>query len=123
MTTQMAKSEAEVLDRVLNRPPPRATWYRPDGLPIPNLPADPYHQVLYSRKGWSMTPPANPVKVDAAKAAPSPTPLPGPVELAGAPPPRHMHVFQPELGSPCLVRGCLAVRQNPKGSTFKGRKG
>ena len=37
--------------------PKRATWYRPDGLALPNSPTDPYHRALYRGKGWTLKPP------------------------------------------------------------------
>jgi len=38
----------------------KRTWYRLDGLGIPNLPCDEYHRMKYIGRGWSLTPPPNP---------------------------------------------------------------
>ena len=35
-----------------------ATWFRADGVPLRNLPADFYHRGVYRRKGWTLVPPA-----------------------------------------------------------------
>ena len=52
--------------------PKRATWYRADGLAIPNLPTDPYHRALYRGKGWTLKPPAD-VGIPSVERAPQAT--------------------------------------------------
>ena len=118
----MAPSEARQLDEVLNKPPPSATWYRADGLAIPNLPIDPYHRMLYGKKGWTLNPP----KEQSGESA-APPAVEGETKAMRtatvAKPPRHIHVMQPEIGSPCLVAGCGAARQKAKGGfVVKGKK-
>ena len=101
----------------------RATWYRPDGLAIPSLPTDMYHRTLYRKRGWTLSRPEYPVVVDAV---PRVRDAPSWVERAEAlgikelaPPPRHIHVMQPEIGSPCLVLGCPHVRLSEKVTVSK----
>ena len=38
--------------------PKRATWYRYDGLPLHNLPTDPYHRRRYRERGCTLKPPS-----------------------------------------------------------------
>ena len=37
-------------------------------------------------------------------------------------PPKHIHVMQPEIGSPCLVQGCAHKRTEAKGKFVGGRR-
>ena len=115
MTTQV-----EVIqDRELNKPRLVGTWYRPDGLAIPGLPVDAYHQELYTRKGWSLAPPAPTAtpQVVAEPAAPA-------EEVVVKPLPPHMHVFsEPSVGAPCLVAGCQAARMHPQVKRNKKNRG
>ena len=108
---------------VLNTPRATGTWYREDGKAIPNLPVDPYHRKLYRGKGWTLKPPAA-AQVGQAQAAtivevitgPSPSKATPGAELKPiSPPPRHIHVMEAPIGSPCLVRGCSASRSKPPG--------
>ncbi len=41
----------------LNSWPPKATYYKPDGEAMPNLPADPYSMDRYLRRGFTLAPP------------------------------------------------------------------
>ncbi len=36
---------------------PKLTYYKNDGTPLPNLPADPYHMKRYLERGFSIEPP------------------------------------------------------------------
>jgi len=40
--------------------PAKATFYKPGGEPMPNLPADPYSMKNYLRRGFTLTPPVKP---------------------------------------------------------------
>ena len=40
--------------------PPKATYYKPNGEAMPNLPADPYSMKRYFRRGFTLMPPAAP---------------------------------------------------------------
>ena len=97
---------------LINQDRERATWYKPDGTPLPNLPTDLYHRTRYRNRGWTLIAPATDRQVVI---------LPGeerggrPTGSVQARPPRHIHVMQPELGSPCLVQGCNHLRQGPSG--------
>ncbi len=42
---------------MLDEPATKRTWYRPDGLAIPNLPCDDYHRMRFIARGWTLTPP------------------------------------------------------------------
>ena len=105
---------------VLDKDRARATWYRPDGIALPGLPVDMYHRTLYRRKGWTLKPPESPVATDQTEVA-SARDMPSAAERAEvlgikelAPPPKHIHVMQLGVGSPCLVLGCTHVRQAEK---------
>ena len=130
---------------LLDRDSARADWYRPDGKCIPQLPVDPYHRGIYRNKGWTLRAPTpeqvaawkreNPAAwarlqpygetVNGSKSLP--TELQQELsELTGTPlptPPRHMHVYQDAIGSPCLVLGCAGVRRMPRGTVRAKRKG
>jgi hypothetical protein len=41
--------------------PAKATYYTRDGRALPNLPADPMSMQCYLARGFTLTPPANPV--------------------------------------------------------------
>ena len=109
-------------------PAPTAQWYRADGTALPNLlPADPYHIRRYEARGWTMFPPVAPT---------SPAPVPDLNETAAAdveeaaweighrggislatseakPVRKHVHAYNQQMGSPCKVSGCGAVRTTP----------
>jgi len=122
--------------RILEDPQAKGDWYRPDGLVIPGLPVDAYHRELYRGKGWTLKPPtpdaiaawkashpeSTPVGVDSVAASLSPELEKELAEITGAveQPPKHVHVYQEAIGSPCLVVGCRAVRVNPK-TKWKGK--
>lgn len=42
---------------LLKQWPARATYYKKDGEPMTNLPADPYSMQRYLKKGFTLTPP------------------------------------------------------------------
>lgn len=120
---------------VLDQDRAREDWYRPDGKRIPGLPVDAWNRAHYRAKGWSLKAPT-PEEITAWKqanpqawAAMQPalqTVGQLPVELAKElaevtgtalpKPPRHMHVYQDAIGSPCLVLGCGALRKQIKGN-------
>ena len=84
-------------------PAPTAQWYRADGTALPNLlPADPYHIRRYEARGWTMFP------------SPSQAPVPDLNEKAAADVEeavrKHVHAYNQQMGSPCKVSGCDAVR-------------
>ena len=112
---------------LLNTPSAKGTWYRPDGLAIPNQPVDGYARARNRAKGWTLRPPEGPIHTPqavAVGAAPAgTTTLERAVSLGVKleDPPKHMHVMREDLGSPCLVLGCTSVRKLPKG-TFKDRR-
>jgi hypothetical protein len=93
----------------------RATWYKPDGKALPNLPVDPYHMRRYRARGWTLVAPDSPVipqdAVDQLQEQ-----IAAAVELldtddegaASAAP--HQHGFNRAMGSPCRTEGCAAVR-------------
>ena len=133
---------------ILDRDSARADWYRPDGKCIPQLPVDPYHRGIYRNKGWTLRAPT-PEQVAAWKrenpaawarlqpdgetvngAQSLPTELQQelseliPMESGPLPtPPRHMHVYQDAIGSPCLVLGWAAVRRTQRGTIRAKRRG
>lgn len=45
----------------LNSWPAKATYYKPNGESLPNLPADPYSMKRYLRRGLTLTPPSSEV--------------------------------------------------------------
>ena len=93
----------------------KATWYKPDGTALPNLPADPYHMRRYRARGWTLVAPDSPVipqdAVDQLQEQ-----IAAAVELldtadegaASAAP--HQHGFNRAMGSPCRTEGCTTVR-------------
>ena len=93
----------------------RATWYKPDGSALPNLPVDPYHMRRYRARGWTLVAPDSPVipqdAVDqlqeqvAAAVGLLDTDDKG---AASAAP--HQHTFNRAMGSPCRTEGCTSVR-------------
>jgi hypothetical protein len=88
----------------------RATWYRPDGKALPNLPADAYHRERFRRKGWTLVPPeVQPSEEETMPVLEMPEP-PGfleevPVVLS------HQHKFARPMGSVCKHPGCTQMRQ------------
>ena len=90
----------------------KATWYKPDGTPRPNLPADPYHMRRYRARGWTLVPPESPAIPEDAVAQ-----LQEQITVAAellnegatevAP---HQHTFNSAMGSPCRTEGCTTVR-------------
>lgn len=42
--------------------PAKATYYKPTGEAMPNLPADPFSMKRYLKRGYTLTPPEKPVK-------------------------------------------------------------
>lgn len=55
LTQELEKSGYKV--ELLKQWPVRATYYKKDGEPMSNLPADPYSMQRYLRKGFTLTPP------------------------------------------------------------------
>jgi len=45
---------------------PKATYYKPDGTAMPNLPADAYSQRRYRGRGFTLTPPEHPTAMSSA---------------------------------------------------------
>ena len=93
----------------------KATWYKPDGTALPNLPADPYHMRRYRARGWTLAAPDSPVipqdAVDqlqeqvAAAVGLLDTDDEGAAEATP-----HQHTFNRAMGSPCRTEGCTSVR-------------
>ena len=51
-------------EKILRQMPARQ-WWRADGTPLPKLlPVDSYHFDIYTGKGWTLRPPANPMPLD-----------------------------------------------------------
>jgi len=70
---------AQGLDlRAIHRLGHKATYYRPDGKAIPNLPTGFYHRQVYRRKGWTLVPQPMkmPVEVEPRIVAPVGTVMP-----------------------------------------------
>lgn len=59
------KIQRELLEKgyvySIDRWPRKATYYKPTGEALPNLPADPFSMEKYTRRGFTLTPPLNPV--------------------------------------------------------------
>jgi len=93
----------------------KATWYKPDGTAIPNLPIDPYHMRRYRSRGWTLSPPVSPEVPQealnqlqeqvAAAVGLLDTDDEGAAEVAP-----HQHTYNRAMGSPCRTEGCTAVR-------------
>ena len=93
----------------------KATWYKPDGSSIPNLPADPYHMRRFRARGWTLVPPEAPEVPQealnqlqeqvAAAVELLDTDDEGAAEVAP-----HQHTYNRAMGSPCRTEGCTAVR-------------
>jgi len=90
----------------------KATWYKPDGTSIPNLPTDPYHMKRYRARGWTLVPPElRDIPQDAVEqlqeqvAAAAELLDEGAAEVAP-----HQHTYNRAMGSPCRTEGCTAVR-------------
>lgn len=110
-TKDFLKNQGEMVE-LIGKDRQRRTWYRPDGVAIPNQPFDGYTIARNRAKGWTLTPPTNPVPAAATAQEP---PKPAEAALALPKPPKHIHVMEAAMGSPCLVRGCGHVRREPKG--------
>ena len=102
---------------LLNEPAQRGTWYRPDGLAIKNQPVDPYARGRNRAKGWTLTPPEQPVQGEEPVQVGLGVSLPSAVERAAELgikvldiPPKHVHVMRGPIGAPCLVLGCIHIR-------------
>lgn len=114
---------------LINKRPPTATWYRKDGTAVPRpLPTDPYSIKVYTRKGLSLVPPANPVSIErvfvgAMGRDPDDKDKEGKTiqvltaerdqQVAeGAQLPHHRHNFAGRsAGAHCKVSGCIAIRK------------
>ena len=90
----------------------RATWYKPDGEALPNLPVDPYHMRRYRARGWTLVPPESPVipedavvQLQEQVAAAAELLDDDALEVA-----EHQHSFNKAMGSPCRTEGCTVVR-------------
>jgi len=93
----------------------KATWYKPDGSSIPNLPADPYHMRRFRARGWTLVPPEAPEVPQealnqlqeqvAAAVGLLDTDDEGAAEVAP-----HQHTYNRAMGSPCRTEGCTSVR-------------
>jgi hypothetical protein len=93
----------------------KATWYKPDGTALPNLPADPYHMRRYRARGWTLVAPDSPaIPQDAVDQLQEQiTAAVGLLDTddegaAFAAP--HQHTFNRAMGSPCRTEGCTTVR-------------
>ena len=93
----------------------KATWYKPDGTSIPNLPTDPYHMKRYRARGWTLVPPELPdIPQDAVEqlqeqvTAAAELLDTGDVGAAEVAP--HQHSFKRAMGSPCRTKGCAVLR-------------
>jgi len=93
----------------------KATWYKPDGTALPNLPADPYHMRRYRARGWTLVAPDSPaIPQDAVDQLQEQiTAAVGLLDTddegaASAAP--HQHTFNRAMGSPCRTEGCTSVR-------------
>ena len=93
----------------------KATWYKPDGTPLHNLPADPYHMRRYRARGWTLVAPDSPVIPQDAvdqlqeQVAAAVGLLDTDDEGAASATP-HQHTFNRAMGSPCRTEGCISVR-------------
>ena len=93
----------------------KATWYKPDGTALPNLPADPYHMRRYRARGWTLVAPDSPVipqdAVDQLQeqitAAAELLDIGDESATEAAP---HQHTFNRAMGSSCRTEGCTTVR-------------
>jgi hypothetical protein len=91
----------------------RATWYRADGLALPNLPADAYHRERFRRKGWTLVAPdVQPTEETEMPVLELPELPEPPRPLEGAPlAASHQHKFPREMGSKCKHPSCDQIRQ------------
>ena len=92
----------------------KATWYKPDGTALPNLPTDPYHMRRYRARGWTLVSPESPVIPQDAvdqlqEQVAAAVGLLDTDEGATSVAPHH-HTFNRATGSPCRTEGCAAVR-------------
>ena len=90
----------------------KATWYKPDGTALPNLPADPYHMRRYRARGWTLVPPDSPViPQDAVDQLQEQVAAAVGLLDKDAPEVRqHQHSFNRAMGSSCRTEGCTTVR-------------
>ena len=93
----------------------KATWYKPDGTALPNLPADPYHMRRYRARGWTLIPPVSPVIPQDAvdqlqEQITAAAELLDIVDESAAEAAPHQHTFNRAMGSPCRTEGCTSVR-------------
>lgn len=58
---QSAEIEQEFGVKVVGRGSPKATYYKPDGEAMPNLPADTWAMMRYLKRGFTLSPPNNPL--------------------------------------------------------------
>ena len=93
----------------------KATWYKPDGTALPNLPADPYHMKRYLSRGWTLVAPDSQfIPQDAVDqlqeqiTAAAELLDTGDESAAEATP--HQHTFNRAMGSSCRTEGCTTVR-------------
>ena len=93
----------------------KATWYKPGGTALPNLPTDPYHMRRYRARGWTLVAPDSPVipqdavaQLQEQVAAAAELLDTGDKGAAEATP--HQHTFNRAMGSPCRTEGCTSVR-------------
>lgn len=123
----------------LLEPIERADWYKPDGSCIKGLPARAHDIEIYRGKGWTLKAPteeevatwkathpsSETVGVEPAVGQLSPMLQKELAEVTGTvleAPPRHIHVYQEAIGSPCLVLGCASTRAKIKTPWKKTRR-
>jgi len=93
----------------------KATWYKPDGTALPNLPTDPYHMKRYRARGWTLVPPELPdIPQDAAEQLQEQVTAAAELldtdDVGAASAAPHQHSFKRAMGSPCRTKGCTVVR-------------
>ena len=90
----------------------KATWYKPDGTALPNLPTDPYHMRRYRARGWTLVAPDSPViPQDAVDQLQEQVAAAVGLLDKDAPEVRqHQHSFNRAMGSSCRTEGCTTVR-------------
>ena len=93
----------------------KATWYKPDGTALPNLPADPYHMRRFRARGWTLVPPEAPEVPQEAlnqlqEQVAAAVGLLDTDDEGAASAASHQHTFNRAMGSPCRTEGCTSVR-------------
>ena len=93
----------------------KATWYKPDGTSIPNLPTDPYHMKRYRARGWTLVPPELPdIPQDAVEQLQEQVTAAAELldtdDVGAASAAPHQNSFKRAMGSPCRTKGCAVVR-------------